>query len=420
MRLKMKHFLKPQYLSLTIFLLVVFSFQNCAEPLQIEEEDFASKADTYPFAYETKIDTFSYMSCSGFENSVFNNRAVYSFKVLANRPGAGVGLNKEFVDAVGGMRLSKVEEILSEGANNRGAQLQSAFRRRVNLLQYYVDLNSDNGVEGIDYDNILWPLDTDLISHPLITNKGAKLGYFSNLEGLENRRLESYLYFNGSEGLASNLRSSLHTGDLIYTLNYVDSKGDQPTIPMSPEDPKDSAYGLGLRMTFAKGHGLDGIGTIVTFSSKAEARVLQTVNEVDLRKPQVDRPQVDADWVCPSHLSFMIVRPEDNITVMCGVTAATQLSNGFSEDPANLTALNISQEDYNAVRAMLPIEYWHVDFKKRCIVSKESEDKCYDISMSEKPINYHAGRLNFPSTCGAAETESHQCPHYVSICYRRN
>lgn len=420
MRINLKRFFKWRYIATYSFVVVILSFQNCADPLQIEEENFASKADVYPFAFESKIDTFSYMSCSGFENSVFNNRAVYSFKAAADGPGTGIGLNKAFIDSIGNMRMSQQEQIIQQGSANRGAQLQSAFRRRGNLLQYYVADTSGEGSEGIDFDNILAPLGTEELIQPLLYNKGAKISYFNNLEGLGNRRVETYLYYNGSEALASDLRSRLDFGELIFTLSYVDAKGDYPVIPLSPGEPEEQAYGLGLRMTFAKGHGLSAIGQLLSYPGKSEARVLQTLKEVDLLKPENDKTQMEADWVCPQHLSFMIVKPEDNASVLCGVTNVGQLSYGLSEDPnpTSLGALGVSPEDYNAVRAMLPVEYWHVDFAKRCVVTKETEDKCYDVSLT-KPINYAPGVVG-PATCGAEEGESQQCPHYVSVCYRRN
>ncbi|MCB0355913.1 MAG: hypothetical protein KDD40_02840, partial [Bdellovibrionales bacterium] len=371
MRFNLKQKLKWKHFTFLMFMTVLLSFQNCADPLEINEEDTSSKYENYPFAYDTKIDSFAYMSCSGFDNSVFNNQAVFTFKTMAYNAGSGVSLNKEFIDSVGNMRMSQQEQILSEGKANRGAQLQSALRRRANLLQYYVSDTGGEGVEGIDYDNLLSPLDSENLIRPIIASKGQKMNYFSHLEGLQNRRLESYLYFNGSEALASDLRSRLDFGELIYTLNYVDADGDNPVVPMSPSDaPESEAYGVGLRMTFSKGHGLYfATGQVKAFTGKAEARVVQTINEVNLLKPGVDKTSADADWVCPSHLKFMIVKPEDNKDVFCGTrnNTALELTTGFYEDP-NALPTGITQEEYNAVRAMLPIEYWHVDFAKQCVV----------------------------------------------------
>ncbi len=415
MRFKMRHNLKKNYSVILIFLTILLSFQNCAEPLQIEDQSYGSKSDTYPFAFETKVDTFAYMSCAGFETTTFNNKAIFSFKSGAYRSGSGIGLNTSFIESIGNMRMTQQEQVLSQGAANKGAQVQTAMRRRSNLLEYYVADTSGQGTEGVDFDNVLNPLDSEDLLRPIIAGKGSRIGYFSNLPGLENRRIESHLYFNGSEELARDLRSRLHNGELIYSMGYVDVGGTHPVVPMSPgESASGGAYGLGLRMIFAKGHGLDGFGNIRPYTSTSDARTLQSLREVDLLKPGIEKTQAEANWICPENLRFMIVRPQDNGDVLCGATSAAGINFGYYEDPMNPT--NVSLEEYQAVRSILPVEYWHVDFKKRCVVNKESDDKCYDVSQT-KQINYFNGSNSFPATCGSGEDETYQCPHYVSICY---
>lgn len=425
----MKHLKWRNFVPL-IFFAIVFNFQNCADPLQIDEADSASAYDNYPFAYETKIDTFAYMSCSGFDTSSFNNEAIFSYKAAAVRPGSGVGLNSDFLTTVGDMLPSQQEKVLKEGLQNRGAQVQAVFRGTNNLLQYYISNTGSTGTEGVDYDNLLNPLDEDNLLRPLILSKGQKIGYFSNIEGLVNRRVESSLYFNGSEALAKDLRNLLNDGQLIYALGFVDVDGEHPVTPISPaQSASEQAYGMGLRISFTRGAGRDTLGNEALFGSKSESdpngsyndsirRVIDTINEVDLMKPTITKTTADAAWECPKKLRFMIVRPEDNARDnFCGNGANV---NGYYEDPNSFpkTFQNgavISQDEYNAVRAMLPIESWHIDFQKRCIVSKDYEDKCYDTS-SEDEINYYPGST-YPVNC--IDEDGVRCPHYVSICYRK-
>jgi hypothetical protein len=412
--------LKKQFSILIVFVSIILIFQNCAEPLQMNEESAASKADIYPFGFETKIDTFSYMSCAGFDNSVFNSRAIYTFKSGGYESGSGIGLSQTFLEAVGpNARLTQQEQYLAEGIQNRGAQIQAAIRARSNLLQFYVSETSGQGTEGVDYQNVLAPLDSVDLLRPIVSAKGQKIQYFSNLPGVEERRLESYLYFNGSEEMARDLRSRIHNGELIYSLGYTDVDSEHPLTPMAPagQDGK-QAYGMGLRFIFAKGHGINNVtGAILPFTGSAEARVLQSAKEVDLLKPGVEKTSSEANWVCPDNLRFMIVMPEDNDAVLCGVTSAGQLILWFFEDP-NSPPAGLSSAEYRAVRNILPVEYWHIDFAKRCIITKESEDRCYDQSL-DKEINYFNGSNSYPTSCGTGETDEYQCPHYVSVCFKQ-
>lgn len=426
MRVFLRRYFNKKYIALYLFLAVVFSFQNCADPLPSGAEDadsISAKADKYPFAFDTKIDTFSYMSCSGTSDSVFNNQALYTFKTGAYNAGSGVGLNGAYVAAVGNTRLSRQQTFLSEGAQNRGAQLQAALRKRHSLLEYYISSPGSGGVEGLDYDNLITPLVSDELIQPILSANGSKIGYFSNLLGLENRRVESSLYFNGNETLANDIRLRMNNGEVIYTLSYANTIGDEPLKPLTPGDPSVEAYGLGLRLLFSKGHGMDEVtGQLRTFTGEADARVVYDIREIDLLKTTIEKSTSEANWVCPAHLKFMIVRPEDNDKVWCGVPIGQNsawLANGLFEDPDLLVSSGrVTQVEYEAVRAMLPIEYWHVDFTRQCIVPKEPEDKCYDKQV-EKDINYQNEGTD--TTCKIdGEEGSLQCPHYATVCYRAN
>ena len=68
-------------LSMLAIVSVLFSFQNCAEPLRLEGEEFATKADGYSFGYSVKADTLAYMSCSGRQKVFFFFFFLFSCKL---------------------------------------------------------------------------------------------------------------------------------------------------------------------------------------------------------------------------------------------------------------------------------------------------------------------------------------------------
>ena len=113
----------------------------------------------------------------------------------------------------------------------------------------------------------------------------------------------------------------------------------------------------------------------------------------------------------------MIVRPEDALS-QNDVTCDTS----FYEDP-NTPPAGSTSESYFIARSILPVEYWHIDFKRRCIVPKEPNDSCYDkeTDYDATPINYTPGLTDknlAQKECGPDADE--RCPHYVSICYKTN
>ena len=72
---------------------------------------------------------------------------------------------------------------------------------------------------------------------------------------------------------------------------------------------------------------------------------------------------------------------------------------------------------------MLPIEYWHIDFQRKCVVPKTNVDHCYDKEVDYDDIENHINYIynfNDLSTTKCGEEEAHDCPHYVSVCYKTN
>ncbi len=435
---------------LSLLISLVFSaavsmlfFQNCAEPMDLSQADDSStgKYASKPFAYEMQADHLAYMSCSGV--SSLDPRAYFSFKVgsYSSNGVSGIGLNSTFLNSMqDASSLDKAEALLSSDAN-AGTQPQLAIRKKDTLGALCRNTSGSgcstvsNFTEGKDYDNFLGPLDSEFIVNQMAQLQlGKKANFFNEARGTgTERRFQGQLAFMDSEVLAADVRGKLDYGAVSLVLSYVNVDGETNAglLPLG-YDGVNKAYGKRLDLTFTRGHGvtfggLGGINAKNIFIGGAK-RVLASVSEQGL-----DGVASSGTWTCPDQLKFLIIRSEDNgKEFFCGTNATTQQPT-FWEDARNPPS-GVSFDHFKAARNILPLEYWHIDFAKRCVVPKGGGvDACYGLStFSENPINYKADDTNYDpdadvltdnlvsmgTSCGAAGQPL--CPHYVSICYKSN
>src|ERR1035437_9032143 len=90
--LKLRHF----FLAAGILFLALY--QNCAQDPATDSLNSASSYEEgLPFAYDAKIDTLAYMSCSEMAAGSYDPRAYFSFRAVAyNSATGGLGMTPAF------------------------------------------------------------------------------------------------------------------------------------------------------------------------------------------------------------------------------------------------------------------------------------------------------------------------------------
>ncbi|MCB0407898.1 MAG: hypothetical protein KDD34_06815, partial [Bdellovibrionales bacterium] len=130
--LKMRRMLSKNRLK-AIFTLVASSFfvtlifQNCAEPLQLSEQDASTFSNNVPFAYDVKMDTFAFMSCKP-DAADFDMGALFNFRVGAFEPESGLKLSDDFLKATASFSKEGKSDALFRSTTNTGAIMQLAVR----------------------------------------------------------------------------------------------------------------------------------------------------------------------------------------------------------------------------------------------------------------------------------------------------
>lgn len=401
---------KTTQASLVLLMVVslLFGFQNCADPLELANEDNASFNKKLPFAFDTAVDTLSYMSCSGVDTG-YQQRAYYTFRVGAYEEGSGVRFTEDYLSATANYAPSQRAEAISQSSQNAGAVLQLSIRE---YGHYDVLQGGGGSKDGEDYNNLLAPLDSPVISEQIAgLAEGQRVNYFSGIPGLDNRRLEGSIRFMKNESLAKDIRDKLEASSIV-ALTYGDVDGSDVRIAKGP-DPAKSVYGTGFRVSFGYGHALATGAPTTAYQTGAIRRVPRNLTETNLLTGRTEMSQ----WSCP--YTFMIVRPQD-LGTSYGLGQAfcnTSAENPASTDPA-----------YLAIRSVLRLEDWHVDLTRKCVVPKQSGGVCY--GKDNALVNYYGSLGSAGSNCGAdsqgnytrsvvnGSTYDVMCPHYVTVCIR--
>ncbi|MCB0411513.1 MAG: hypothetical protein KDD22_03250, partial [Bdellovibrionales bacterium] len=296
---------------LAIVVGVVTIFQNCAEPLEFAEQDAITMYNTLPFAYEEKVDTISYMSCSNIDPAVFQHRAIYSFRVGAYGPNSGLRLSQAFQDSTEKFAMAEKTQTLFESPLNRGATLQLSIRNTNDYRAKALINKGGQYIENFDFGNFLAPLDSAGLAQGLVAQpQGEYLSYFKGTPGLGTRFLEQSIRFIESERMAASVRDNLtgiSTQPARLTLTYTEGPDAEPFLARAPsaEDPR-HVFGTGFDIRFGYPQfRIPGANQTL----QKPFRALTSVDEYDLltgmRKP-------DAKWNCGNdNYTFLIVRPED-------------------------------------------------------------------------------------------------------------
>lgn len=395
MRIKMKQRSKV-FFAILAAVGVLMVFQNCADPLEFAGQDAASVENNLPFAFETKMDTISYMSCSNIDVSTFQPRAIYTFRMGAYTSGHGIRLSEEFMGLTKGYADSERANSLFASPLNRSASLQIALRKAKSYQE--VLINSDGIVrEGFDFSNFLAPLDTSGIATRLaVTPEGDYVSYFAGTAGLGTRFVEQSIRFIESESKADQMRNHLMGigVDRPSHLSLTYSAGlDQPYFARAPiQGAGDYVFGVGYEVGFRTAHGYNG----------APRRGLSTIEEYTLTD---GRKNPNAVWNCgQDNYSFMVVRPQDAPAQGCATAA----------DPSPTSLNAVQKKRLELIRRVLRPEDWFVDVTRAagpCVVRKNNNARCYGDIDGEPTVSYAKACVESGTTV---------CPHFVSVCERTN
>lgn len=375
---------------------LLLAFQNCSQAPE-GEDDSSSYESRIAFAYEAKLDTIAYMSCSGMGEALPPNRRGY-FTIRAgayNRQTGGLGLTQQYIDETKFYNTTERARILGISDKNSNTRLSLSIRSSTNYQAPWVEGQRNVGEE---LDSMLPPLDSQAVAGPLggMKTAGALMNYFPGSH--TQRLMEGSLRYYNFENTANLTRNSLNNGESMLVLGYSSSSDESDIGLRSPaadpltgfKPPSNSAYGTGHRLSFSLPAGY----------SSGEPRVLMPgistgITEVDL----VTGQQKASNWACSTSTQFMVVRPEDLNRITC------------ARGPDRYADAN-EMAALAAIRRVLRVEDWYVDMTRRCIVPKGTGDYCYG-PLNGRTIQYGvANCINSPQNLT-------MCPHFVSVCIRQ-
>lgn len=378
-------------LALLIGLCAVMIFQNCAEPLNLAEQDAASFNNSLPFAYDTQIDTISYMSCTGFSD-VDNSRAFFTFRVGAYGDNSGIRLSDAFLEKTKNFSRIQRARSLAEGEKNSGVMLQLSVRNNQNYQQPFSNQNSWE--HSFDYYNFLMPLSKDPIAEALSSLEvGQRENYFTGYGGFENHFVEGSIRFpeNTDE---DRFRSLIRNGVLSMAYTTFDTQSKQLSAP-DLKDPN-RVYGRGYKVGFRSAFGIQNDSTNKPLYSSSEHRAINIEREYSL---QDSFGAALGQWSCSNDDTYIVVRRDDRASgkMQCPPSA---------ENP---NALSGAQKAKLAkIRRVLRVEDWEVNIDRNCVVPRADVGACYPTGQNmDLNINYSGG------SC-----DGDTCPHYVTVCTR--
>ena len=376
---------------LPLFLATVVLFQNCGEQAMSSSQLASQSFKSAPFAYDATIDTMAYMSCSGM-NSSYDPRAFFTFKVGSYTAGSGLSLTTAFQNSLRHYTPSDRVKALQYSDANSGAWLQMSLRQKNNLQNMLVDGGAEPDQE---YYSFLQNLDSEPVANVLVgLSTNSKARYFNAIQDTASRFMEGSIRFLGAEGIASSIRDQFTSQQSLLAMTYTESSDMEDTNARTPSSAANKAYGMGYLTTFNNEVGV----------TAGLNRVMGSVREMDLATGATSASHL-RNWSCPVEYRFVIVRRSDVVAAL----------NAGQAPPCQLTTVDDTSSQINrniveAVRRVLPADYWHLDLANRCVVAKQSMDSfsCYGSRPNNAPaIAYRA------TACDATN-----CPHYLSVCTR--
>lgn len=385
--------LKTRHIAVVVGIAALLAFQNCAEAPQQDAQDQAYTSGL-PLAYNAKIDTIGYMSCSNIQVPV-EPRAYFSFRAGAyNNATGGLSITPEFLQSTQYYNPTERSAQFAGSDVNGNTSLTLSIRQLANLQAPWT---SDTQAVGTDRDTFLPALNSPEVTGPLSSiQPGTFINYFP---GASSRRLmEASLRFFKFENVANDTRNILDGGQAVLTVGYNDSADPNDGALRGPNgiDSK-TAYGSGFFMHFSLPSGY----------SMGDRRVISPtlgIQEIDL----ATNIAKTSNWDCSAGYEFMIVRPEDVLAPGSSPVTGKVVCNTTVDQYTTTT----QQAQLNAIRRVLRPEDWWVDLDHHCVVPKPTDaahtggDYCYG-QLQGRYIQYGVN---------CTDTTTTLCPHFVSVC----
>lgn len=386
---------------------VLLVFQNCAPAP--EQSDLLDSKSSYtenlPFAYDSKIDTLAYMSCSDMANGSYQPRSYFTFRAGSysskytssgqyNSAKGGISITNDFRTKTQYYSNTDRGQALSASAENANAYLNLSIRQSSNLRSIY---QADATASGYDIDTFLPPLDSaELAGQIGSIPQGQYVNYFSGTN--DKRLMEASLRFTRYENVAEENRANFNAGSSMLVMGYSQTADAMDTQLRAPATATGTnanryAYGTGYKLNFTWPSRM---------TSSQKNRVISPnvgIQEYDLATGSL---KSNGAFDCSANYQFMVVRPEDIAAgrVACRV-GADRINTQFPAQPAML----------DAIRRVLRVEDWFVDLDNQCVVPKRTGDLCYGSNLGSRTIVYNG------ATC--ADDNLYRCPHFVSVCIRK-
>lgn len=409
--------LRSRHITFLTVLAVLMLYQNCG---QTSEDTTFNSASSYqessPFAYDAKIDTLAYMSCSEMAEGSYEPRAYFTFRAGAySSSTGGLGMTPAFRDYTKYYSNTDRANMLSQSSANNNTLLSLSVRKAHDFQSlFYVG----SVLAGEALDAFLPALNSDEIAGPFAASAtGQYINYFPGAN--DQRLMEASLRFTSFENTAVILRNGINFSGpdpLILVAGYSGSAdtmdpalrspfgvpilGQPAPAPTSTSNPANTtAYGVGYKIRFALPAGF------LSGDNRAISPIMSSpspgIQEIDLTTNQ-PRPST---WDCGLHgdgtvnYQFMVIRPQDlGVTVACR-TGVDRFSNADQ------------QAALNAIRRVLRVEDWFVDLDYHCIVPKRTPDLCYGTTLGNRVISYGLNQC--------IDDPTRACPHIVSVCIRQ-
>lgn len=402
----MSQSLKTRHVLIVSCIGLILTFQNCSQASFDGENEESSFESGLPFAYSAKIDTISYMSCSGMSDNAPSRRAYYTIRAGAygtcnpadvncspfSSPLAGLSMSNDFREATKYYDKKQKAHLFSMSDKNANTFLSLSIR---STGDYQLPWKEGNLAAGEELDAMLPSLDSPAIAGPLgFSSPGQTLNYFPGSHS--QRLMEGSLRYYNFENTSKLTRDTLNNREALMVLGFSNSadpldvglRSPDQAEPTQTQLPGNRAYGTGYYLGFSLPFGY----------SAGEQRTLsaaQGVEEINLMNNQPN----NASWDCSANYQFMVVRPEDKASgaVNCDATIDRYAD-------AN------QQAALNAIRRVLRVEDWFVDVARKCIMPKRTGDYCYG-NVQGRQIMY--------GVASCINDGTRMCPHFVSVCIRR-
>ena len=357
--------------------------QEATKPEEIQQDD---PEEFNYFPYDLQLDTLAYMTSSGGPDG-------FSFKAGAYFERSGLRLSEYFLRKKSSLSSSTDLKELMESSTKYRAQAHFAMAGKINLSEPVQP-------------TAVFPLTLHHLTDELIS-AGT-----NRIRTVNDDPIEASLKF----GLSTSPIISLKGGKWLLALYYKGAKG---VLHKTGGRPGLDIYGR----TYA-------IGVEEQLSNRNIVRhVLSSVLEKKLLSDETQ-----AEWACPSSLRFEVRRHEKqayNARRYYDARSAQYKDENTFEEALNLegnqrilqseetcpSANESSNPAFIVARRVLGTE-WNINIAQNCINLKSPGSAFY--TSPEPVVLQRDGRLANKGDTNCEYSIKNYCPHYLSICVRKN